>query len=148
MPLEEIDSSFSFYLFPCWLSTCIWCFHSGILFLSFLSFFFFSSSCRHHSRHAVFFKQGFSPRTPRQKTPLVQRWESGLINGREDDEDWRRKEEVGPEWPREGESEAGKRARTEGREAVWEGFSQEKGKNPSPISELVHLASLQLTTVK
>lgn len=35
-------------------------------------------------------KQVFSPRTPRQKTPLVQRWESGLINGHNEDDDWRR----------------------------------------------------------
>ncbi|TWW58533.1 hypothetical protein D4764_06G0000630 [Takifugu flavidus] len=33
------------------------------------------------------YQEGFSPRTPRQKTPLVQRWESGLINGHEDGDD-------------------------------------------------------------
>ncbi|XP_040891243.1 mitotic interactor and substrate of PLK1 [Toxotes jaculatrix] len=29
----------------------------------------------------------WSPRTPRQKNPLVQRWESGLVNGHNDDDD-------------------------------------------------------------
>lgn len=28
-----------------------------------------------------------SPRTPRQKTPLVQRWESGLVNGHNEEDD-------------------------------------------------------------
>lgn len=113
---------------------------STLVFSFSLSFFFPHHflpvlSCRRHLRYAVFFKQGFSPRTPRQKTPLVQRWESGLINGHKDDDDDddlkhdRRKEEVtNSEWPREGESEARRRARTEGREGVREGFSQERGK--------------------
>lgn len=121
-------------MFPLWYSLA--------LFLFFSHHFLPGLSGRHHLRYAVFFKQGFSPRTPRQKTPLVQRWESGLINGHEDEDDWkheRRKEEVGPEWSREGESEVGKRARTEGREGLGKLSVRKEGENPSPVSELVHL---------
>lgn len=64
-------------------------------------------SCRRHLRLTVFFrKQVFSPRTPRQKTPLVQRWESGLINGHNEEDDWRcswKKSERDNEWGRAGE---------------------------------------------
>lgn len=39
-----------------------------------------------------------SARTPRQKTPLVQRWESGLVNGHNEEDDWRDADRV--DWRR------------------------------------------------
>lgn len=80
----------------------IWCFCSFVLFLfpiplSHPTFrlppsFILQSPLTHVVPHWNLFPQVLhSPRTPRQKTPLVQRWESGLVNGHNTEDDWGRR---------------------------------------------------------
>lgn len=105
-PLEEINSSLSFYLFApsflCWLTGLISCSHLMFLLLNSLSFstptiiqlsvyllsYFVITTYLPTVLCSLYNQVLQSPRTPRQKTPLIQRWESGLVNGHNTEDDW------------------------------------------------------------